>query len=111
LGVHPQTGRTFTEEEGWPEGKQVVILSDALWRSRFHADPAIAGKTLTLDSTPQTIIGVLPANLQFPFVGPADIWTPRYFELSLMSPQRLRAGVGYLDTIARLRRGTTLAQA
>jgi putative ABC transport system permease protein len=110
LGVHPQTGRTFTEEEGWPEGKQVVILSDALWRSRFHADPAIAGKTLTLDSTPQTIIGVLPANLQFPFVGPADIWTPRYFELSLMSPQGLRAGVGYLDTIARLKPGTNLGQ-
>jgi putative ABC transport system permease protein len=111
LGVNPQLGRTFTEDEGRPEGKQVVILSDALWRSRFHADPDIIGKTLTLDSTPQTIIGVLPPNVQFPFVGPADIWTPRYFEFSLMSPQGLRAGVGYLDTIARLRPGTTLAQA
>jgi predicted permease len=111
LGVHLQKGRTFTKEEGRPEGKQVVILSDSLWHGRFHADPDIFGKTITLDSTPQTIVGVLPANVQFPFVGPADIWTPRYFEFSLMSPQALRAGVGYLDTLARLRPGTTSAQA
>ena len=111
LGVRPRMGRTFTAEEGRPEGKQVVILSDALWRDRFHADPAILGKTLTLDSIPQTIVGVLPANVQFPFVGLTDIWTPRYFEFSLMSPQNLRAGVGYLDTVARLKPGTTLAQA
>ena len=111
LGVHPQMGRTFTADEGRSEGKQVVILSNALWRGRFSADPDIVGKILTLDSTPQTIVGVLPANVQFPFVGPADIWTPRYFEFSLMSPQGLRAGVGYLDTIARLKPGTTLAQA
>ncbi len=111
LGVHPAMGRTFTEEEGRPEGKPVVILSHALWRDRFHADSGIVGKTITLDSTSQTIVGVLPANVQFPFVGPVDIWTPRYFEFSLMSPQGLRAGVGYLDTIARLKPGTTMAQA
>jgi predicted permease len=111
LGVRPQLGRAFTEDEGRPEGKQVVILSDALWHSRFHADPSIVGQTLTLDSTAQTVVGVLPANVQFPFVGPADIWTPRYFEFSLMPPQRLRLGVGYLSMLARLRPATTLADA
>jgi len=111
LGVQPPLGRIFTEEEGRPEGKPVVMLSDSLWRTRFHGDPNIVGQTLTLDATPHTIVGVLPANIQFPFVGPAEIWTPRYFEFSLMSPQRLRQGVGYLEMIARLRSGTAPMQA
>ncbi len=111
LGVQPQLGRSFTEEEGRPEGKPVVMLSDSMWRSRFNANPNIIGRTLTLDSTPQTIVGVLPANISFPFVGAADIWTPRYFEFSLMTPQRLRMGVGYLEMAARLRPGTTLPAA
>ena len=49
--------------------------------------------------------------MQFPFVGEADIWTPRYFEYTLMSTQRLRMGVGYLGLLARMRPGTTLASA
>src|SRR5580704_8376284 len=36
LGVQPQFGRTFTEDEGRPEGKPVVVLSDSIWRSRFR---------------------------------------------------------------------------
>jgi putative ABC transport system permease protein len=107
LRVQPPLGRIFNEDEGRPEGKPVVILSDSLWRTRFHGDPNIIGQTLTLDSMPQTIVGVLPANIQFPFVGEAEIWTPRYFEFSLMPTQRLRLGVGYLTMIARLRPGVT----
>ena len=111
LGVEPQLGRTFTDEEGRPEGKPVVMLSDAMWRGRFRGDRNIVGQTVTLDNAPRTIVGVLPSNIQFPFVGSADIWTPRYFEYSLMTPQRLRLGVGYLNMVARLRPGTTLARA
>ena len=111
LGVQTELGRIFTEDEGRPEGKPVVVLSDSMWRSHFRADPGVIGQTITLDSTPHTIIGVLPANIQFPFVGPADIWTPRYFEFSLMTTQRLRTGVGYLQMVARLRSGATLAAA
>jgi len=111
LGIQPQIGRIFAEDEGRLEGKPVVMLSDSMWRSRFRGDRNVIDQTVTLDSTPYTIIGVLPAKVQFPFIGPADIWTPRYFEFSLMTPQRLRLGVGYLSMIARLRPGTTLAQA
>jgi putative ABC transport system permease protein len=111
LGVQAQLGRTFTEDEGRPEGRPVVVLSDSMWRSRFHGDRNIIGQSVTLDGTPHNIVGVLPGNAQFPFVGPADIWTPRYFEFSLMTPQRLRMGVGYLEMAARLRPGTTLARA
>ncbi len=111
LGVQPELGRTFTEDEGRPEGKPVVMLSDALWRSRFNGDRNVIGQTVTLDTTPHTIVGVLPANVQFPFVGEADIWTPRYFEYSIMSTQRLRMGVGYLGLLARMRPGTTVSSA
>jgi putative ABC transport system permease protein len=111
LGVQPQMGRTFTEAEGRTEGPPVVIISDSMWRSRFGADPHILGQTVTLDTTPHTIVGVLPANVTFPFVGQTDIWMPRYFEFSLMTPQRLRMGVGYLGFVARLRPGTSLARA
>ncbi len=111
LGVQPQLGRTFTEDEGRPEGKPVVMLSDSIWRSRFNGDPNIVGQTVTLDTTPHTVVGVLPANVQFPFVGEADVWSPRYFEYTLMSTQRLRMGVGYLGLLARMRPGTTLTSA
>jgi putative ABC transport system permease protein len=111
LGVQPQLGRTFTEEEGRPEGRPVVMIGNFLWRSRFGGDRNIIGQTITLDTTPHTIVGVLPAGVQFPFAGPGDIWTPRYFELSLMTRQRLRMGVGYLNLLARLRPGTTLERA
>jgi putative ABC transport system permease protein len=111
FGIKPQIGRAFTEEEGRPEGQPVAILSDSIWHSRFGADPNTIGRTILLDTTPHTVVGVMPANISFPFVGPADIWTPRYFELTLMTPQRLRSGVGYLSIVARLRPGTTLARA
>jgi len=111
LGVKPQLGRFFTEDEGRPEGNAVVMLSDPMWRNRFQRDRNVIGKMVLLDGTPNIIVGVLPSNIQFPFVGPADIWTPRYFEFSLMTPQRLRTGVGFLEMAARLRPGTTLDSA
>jgi putative ABC transport system permease protein len=111
LGVQPELGRTFTQDEGRPEGKPVVMITDALWHSRFGGDRSVIGQSVTLNTVPHTIIGVLPANLELPFLDPADVWTPRYFEYSLMSTQRLRMGVGYLGMIARLRPDVSLAQA
>ena len=105
LGIKPQQGRFFLPEEGKPEGKYVIVISDALWHSRFGGNSSAVGETIALDSTPYTIIGVLPAGMQFPFIGPADVWTPRYFEHTLFTPQRLRMGVGYLGIIGRLRPG------
>lgn len=111
LGMQPKLGRVFSDEEGRPDGAHVVMLSDAIWHSRFGGDPNIVGQTVTLDTVPYTVIGILPADSKFPFVGQADIWSPRYFELTLMSMQRLRLGVGYLSFLARLRPGVTLSQA
>ena len=107
LGVGPQLGRGFTQADGRPEGAPVAMVSDSLWRSRFGGNPNLAGQTVTLDSVAYTVVGVLPAGVQFPFVAPTDIWIPRYFEYSLMTPQRLRSGVGYLNFVGRLRTGVT----
>ena len=111
LDVRPQLGRVFTEEEGTPAGRPVVILSDRIWRTRYHADPNIVGTAVNLDSVACTVVGVLPPEARFPFMPKADVLTPRYFEFSLMSPQRLRMGVGYLSIVARLRPGVSVAQA
>lgn len=111
LGMQPQLGRMFREDEGRQEGSHVVMLSDAIWHSRFGGNRNIVGQTVTLDTEPYTVIGILPRDAQFPFLGPADVWTPRYFELTLMTPQRIRMGVGYLGFLARLRPGSTLASA
>jgi putative ABC transport system permease protein len=111
LGVDPQLGRSFAEEEGRSEGKPVIVLSDSFWRTRYGGDRNVVGQTITLDGTPQTVVGVLPAAAQFPFVGAADVWTPRYFELTLIPPQRLRQGVGYLGLIGRLKSNVTLSLA
>ncbi len=105
LGVKPQMGRFFLPEEGQAAGKYVIVISDGLWRSRYGQDAHIVGQTIALDSTPYTIIGVLPPDIQFPFLAPADVWTPRYFEHTLFSTQRLRMGVAYLTAIGRLRPG------
>lgn len=110
LGVTPQLGRTFTADEGQPGGRLVVMITDALWHSRFGGDPGIVGQTINLDSQPFTIIGVLPA-IQFPFIGPADVWSPRYLELSFMTPERIRGGVGYLTAVARLAPSATIKSA
>jgi putative ABC transport system permease protein len=111
FGVRPEVGRVFTEDEGRPEGKLVVMLGNALWRSRFRGDPSVVGKTLMLDSKAHTIVGVLPGDARFPFMDPADVWIPRYMEHSLLSPQRLRMGAGYLDMAARLKPGISMARA
>ena len=111
LGIKPRLGRTFTDDEGRPEGKPVVIISDALWHTRFGGSPDVIGKTVNLDSTPQTIIGVLPPEIHLPFIAPAEVWSARYFELSLLTPQHIRSGVGYLTVIARLKPQVSLPSA
>jgi putative ABC transport system permease protein len=111
LGIQPQVGRVFTQEEGTAAGRPVVMLSDAIWRTRYHGDAGIVGSVVSLDSVSSTVVGVLPTDAQFPFMPKAEIFSPRYFELSLMTPQRLRLGVGYLSIIARLRSGISIAEA
>jgi len=65
LGVRPELGRFFSTAEDAP-GTKVVVISDALWRSRFGADPTLLGRTIMLDGSPHLVIGVTPAAFALP---------------------------------------------
>lgn len=64
LGVDAALGRTFNDRDGEPADAQVVVLSDAFWRRRFGADPAVLGRPVLLDGVPHEVIGVLPAGFR-----------------------------------------------
>jgi putative ABC transport system permease protein len=106
LGATPAAGRIFASEENGPGRGNVVVLSDSIWRRRFGQDKGIVGKTITLDGTALTVVGILAANFSFSAGNPApEIWVP--VELRL-DPDRT---AGALELIARLKPGVTLAQA
>ena len=66
LGVDPALGRTFTEDEDRPGGAPVTVLSDALWRAQFGADPAIVGRVIRLNGIAHLVVGVMPPEFAFP---------------------------------------------
>lgn len=109
LGVEPTLGRSFLPEEDSPGGRAVMMISAELWQRRFGADPQIEGKTVNLNSTPTTIVGVLPPGFAFPAPG-LDAWVPQPAQYS-GQPAQFRRSAGYLVAVARLKPGVTLAQA
>ena len=66
MGVSPALGRDFRPEEETVGRHRVVLLSDALWRRRFGADPSVVGRTIAFNGTTFEIIGVLPARFWWP---------------------------------------------
>ncbi|HKW11735.1 MAG TPA: ABC transporter permease, partial [Gemmatimonadaceae bacterium] len=75
LHVTPLLGRSFTSEEEQPSGPTAVILSESLWRTRFHAARDIIGKTLMVNSVARVIVGVMPARFSFPS-SDTRLWLP-----------------------------------
>jgi len=108
LGVPAALGRTFVAGEDAPGRDRVVVLSHALWRDRFGSDPEIVGRTVSLDSEPFTVVGVMPSGFRFaPFwVTDALMWRP----LVLAPRANDRAGRS-LRLFARLRNDVTREQA
>jgi putative ABC transport system permease protein len=79
LGVAPQLGRTFVEEEDGPGGAKVVILSHELWQRRYGGARDVIGRSTELDGVPHEIVGVMPAHYQNPVWGldvPPQAWRP-----------------------------------
>ncbi|MGH9709796.1 MAG: ABC transporter permease, partial [Candidatus Acidiferrales bacterium] len=64
LGVQPILGREFTKDEDGVSGTKVAILSYGLWKSQFASDASIVGKTISLDSTPYTVVGIMSSSFQ-----------------------------------------------
>ena len=111
LGVNAFQGRTFTAEDGKPGGPNVVVISYSLWQRRFGG-AQVVGKTITLSNQPNSIIGVLPADVGW-YVQkgsminkPPDIWSPWQVSNEL----RERRG-RFARAVARLKPGVTLEQA
>jgi putative ABC transport system permease protein len=120
LGVAPTLGRDFDASADRPKAMKTAILSDALWRRRFGADPTILGRLISLDDDNYTVVGVMPASFENVLSAKADVWTLLQYDSSLFSFQtsewghhlrlvgRLRPGMGIeqvgrdLDTIARI---------
>ena len=77
LGVRPALGRVFRAEEEAP-GQRVAVISDAIWKVHFGADPAITSRTMYLNGLVYQVIGVMPPGFEFPYRHNA-IWTPIQF--------------------------------
>ncbi|MEP7363467.1 MAG: ABC transporter permease [Acidobacteriota bacterium] len=113
LGVHPALGRGFLPEEEQP-GARVVVISDGLWRSRFGADPQMAGRVVTIDGQPHTVVGVAPAGFQFPPTPePLDVWLTlaRDRNSATLVPVTEERGSRMLLAAARLKKGVAVERA
>ena len=111
LGVHPMLGRNFLPQE--EEGADVALVTKSFWQKRLGGDPNVIGRTITLDGTPHTIVGVLPnmPALWFgpnPFVG--EVWTTKPFQLPGFSYERMMRGTGFLRVIGRMKAGIAVEQ-
>jgi predicted permease len=115
LGVQPELGRFFhAADEHGPDSAPYVVLSDALWRSTFLADPGVVGTTVQLDQHPFTVVGVAPARFHGTerFVWP-DYWLP------MANEGQAETGPDYLHSrslitvtvIGRIKPGVTPRQA
>ncbi|HYL63719.1 MAG TPA: ABC transporter permease [Candidatus Methylomirabilis sp.] len=109
LGVEPQIGRQFSAEECKWNGPRVAMLSDALWRRRFAADPHIVGRALAFDGGPVTVIGVLPASFDFGTIFAPGTKVDMYEPFPL-SPETNRWG-NTLAIVGRLKPGASVGTA
>jgi predicted permease len=109
LGIQPLLGRNFQDDEQIAGRDAEAILSYSCWRELFHSDPHIVGKQIVLNRRLVTLIGVLPESL-VPYYPDTDIFAP--LVLSTYANQGyVRAGKMRVQIVARLKPGTTLAQA
>jgi putative ABC transport system permease protein len=104
LGVAPQLGRDFQTSDEQVGAVRTVLISDRFWRSHFDADKQVVGRSINLSGISTTIIGVMPANLDFPN-GEVDLWRA----LQLEPPTR--RGPYFLTGVARLKPGVQAQQA
>src|SRR5213594_30923 len=110
LGVRPIRGRNFLPEE--EEGADVALVTENFWLKRLGGDPNVIGRSITLDGTVHTIIGVLP-NMPVTWFGAnpiAEVWTTKPFQLPGFSYERMMRGTSFLRVIGRLKPNVTLTQ-
>ncbi len=111
LGVRPIRGRNFLPEE--EEGADVALITKNFWQKRLGGDPNVIGRSITLDGTAHTIVGVLP-NMPASWFGAnpiAEVWTTKPFQLPGFSYERMMRGTSFLRVVGRLKPALTVKQA
>jgi predicted permease len=115
LGVQPVLGRGFNPDEGVGRNAHpVTVISYGLWKDRFHADPAIIGKTQRLNAVPHTIVGVAPEGFYGTFVGyQFQFWVPTSMQ-EVFDPGGYKLedrAARWIEGFVRLKPGVTMDQA
>lgn len=106
LGVTPAIGRGFRADEFQAGAPGVVLLSDRLWRRRYHADPTVLGRALMVNGSARTVIGVLPSD--FFYQQRYEYWAP----WKITADQRAsRDDFNHSPCLVRLKPGVELRQA
>jgi predicted permease len=106
LGVSPLVGRVFGEADDRDGAPSTVVLSYGLWQAEFGGASDVVGRTVTLDGSPSTVIGVMPKGFDFPS-RTVRLWTP----LRLSEQNFQDRNDNYLEVVARQKRGVSLEEA
>jgi putative ABC transport system permease protein len=110
LGIEPILGRAFLPEEDLPGAGPVAVISHDLWQRRWGGDPNLIGRTVMLGGRGHTVVGIMPPGFLFPrFPRDADVWVP--LSGDPVAGRRFSPGTRYLNVMARLKDGASLAQA
>src|SRR2546425_2671709 len=104
LQVHPEIGHGFVAAD---ERTPLALLSHGLWVTSFGRDPAILGRTISLDGRSFTVVGVMPAGVPFPDED-VQVWTPIGEFLSQNAQAETNRGMHFLNAVARLGPSVTL---
>jgi putative ABC transport system permease protein len=110
LGVRPILGRNFLPQE--EEGADLAVVTKNFWQKRLGGDPNVIGRSITLDGTAHTIVGVLP-NMPATWFGAnpiAEVWTTKPFQLPGFTYERMMRGTSFLRVIGRMKPNITLSQ-
>jgi predicted permease len=107
LGAPALLGRTFEAGEDRPGRDSVVVLSHALWRDKFGADPGVIGRPIIINGSAREVIGVMLPDFHFPSRR-VQLWMPARFDPSDRGEYWEH---GWMQVVARLRPGVTVQQA
>lgn len=108
LGVNPIIGRDFLREEDQPGAGPVALISEGLWKRKFGSANDVLGKTIILNGTGYTIVGVMPARFR-PYGESPGVYVP-IGQWNDPTFRDRRVGMG-TNAVGRLKPGVTLAQA
>jgi predicted permease len=109
LGVRAALGRTLVATDDAPNAEPVVVLSDAVWRRRFGADPSVVGTRVTINDRLHEVVGIMPEGFAFP--RGAELWMPVVPVLAAAGVRTKTDGlaaVGVLFFLGRLRESVSI---